>query len=96
MAYEEVDNLANVLNDLGDQEGADAIDPDQFLLGGAQSINQMNNMRSLTSLGYNNMEDNFDRKNRSSFRSSLNDPNLGHGISPGLMNRPAGSAFQQP
>ena len=33
--FEEADPLGNVLNDLGEQEGADAIDPDQFLLGGA-------------------------------------------------------------
>ena len=39
MAYEEVDNLADVLNDLGDQMGPDKIETDQFLLGGAQSIN---------------------------------------------------------
>lgn len=39
----------------------------------------MNNMGSLTSLNYNNMEDNLDLKNRRSFKQQLNDPNMGFG-----------------
>lgn len=41
----------------------------------------MNNMQSLTSLindNYNQMENNFDSKNRPSFIESLNHPNLNH------------------
>ena len=37
----------------------------------------MNNMTSLVSLGYNNMDDNVHNRNQSQFRLSLNDPNLG-------------------
>ena len=39
----------------------------------------MANVVSMTSLGYNDMVNQFDAKNRASFHNTMNDPNLGYG-----------------